>query len=389
MIDVDKLDGQDGTYYLAWANLTGVPSTFAPSAHTHDDRYFTETESDARYANKITIAGNTIKLQTFGNTDLATITLPYATNSGTVSGYSVGQNLLTTSDVTFAGVTATSLTLGGTAITATAAQINHLVGVTSAIQTQLNAKQATITGGATTIATANLTASVALVSDASGKVAASAVTATELSYLTGVTSAIQTQINAKAPTASPTFTGTVTAPTARLDAYALSLTSTGHSFQIGTTSSVNLVMDNNDIQVRNNGAASVLALNPLGGNITLGSSASTVTIAGTLSGNMTLDSGFTAATKNLTASTSFTVDPTGGNFQQITNGGAFTITAPSLAGNYSIVIRVSNTTGAGAVTLSGFTKTTGDTFTTGTTHNFMVFITKFGTSTLANVVALQ
>jgi len=36
--------------------------------------------------------------------------------------------------------------------------------------------------------------------------------ATELSYLDGVTSAIQTQINAKAPTASPTFTGTVGLP---------------------------------------------------------------------------------------------------------------------------------------------------------------------------------
>jgi len=35
---------------------------------------------------------------------------------------------------------------------------------------------------------------------------------TELNYVDGVTSAIQTQINAKAPTASPTFTGTVTAP---------------------------------------------------------------------------------------------------------------------------------------------------------------------------------
>lgn len=38
-------------------------------------------------------------------------------------------------------------------------------------------------------------------------------THTELSYSSGVTSAIQTQINAKAPIASPTFTGTVTVPT--------------------------------------------------------------------------------------------------------------------------------------------------------------------------------
>lgn len=34
-------------------------------------------------------------------------------------------------------------------------------------------------------------------------------TQTELNYVDGVTSAIQTQIDAKAPTASPTFTGTI------------------------------------------------------------------------------------------------------------------------------------------------------------------------------------
>jgi microcystin-dependent protein len=40
------------------------------------------------------------------------------------------------------------------------------------------------------------------------------VTTAELNHVSGVTSAIQTQLNAKAPTASPTFTGTPTAPTA-------------------------------------------------------------------------------------------------------------------------------------------------------------------------------
>jgi hypothetical protein len=39
-----------------------------------------------------------------------------------------------------------------------------------------------------------------------------AVSNTEIQYLDGVTSAIQTQLNAKAPLASPTFTGTVTLP---------------------------------------------------------------------------------------------------------------------------------------------------------------------------------
>jgi hypothetical protein len=32
---------------VAWADVTGKPSTFAPSAHTHDDRYYTETEFNA------------------------------------------------------------------------------------------------------------------------------------------------------------------------------------------------------------------------------------------------------------------------------------------------------------------------------------------------------
>jgi hypothetical protein len=38
-------------------------------------------------------------------------------------------------------------------------------------------------------------------------------TAAELNYVDGVTSAIQTQLDAKAPTASPTFTGTAVIPT--------------------------------------------------------------------------------------------------------------------------------------------------------------------------------
>lgn len=62
----------------------------------------------------------------------------------------------------------------------------------------LSTKQDTITGAATTITSSNLTASRALVSDGSGKVATNAVTSTELGYLSGVTSNIQTQLNSKA-----------------------------------------------------------------------------------------------------------------------------------------------------------------------------------------------
>jgi|GEM_PF-3180163 len=58
----------------------------------------------------------------------------------------------------------------------------------------INNKQDIITGAASTITTSNLTASRVLVSNSSGKVAASTITTTQLGYLSGATSNIQTQI---------------------------------------------------------------------------------------------------------------------------------------------------------------------------------------------------
>ena len=87
-------------------------------------------------------------------------------------------------------------------------------GLDTRIATLESDKQDKITGGATTIISNNLTASRALISNGSGKVAVSGTTSTELGYVSGVTSAIQTQLNAKAALASPTFTGTPKAPTA-------------------------------------------------------------------------------------------------------------------------------------------------------------------------------
>jgi len=79
----------------------------------------------------------------------------------------------------------------------TSTELGYLDGVTSAVQTQIDSKQATLTGGATTIASSDLTASRALQSNGSGKVEVSDITTTELGYLDGVSSAIQTQLDAK------------------------------------------------------------------------------------------------------------------------------------------------------------------------------------------------
>ena len=88
----------------------------------------------------------------------------------------------------------------------TSTELGYLDGVTSAIQTQFASKQPTITTNS--IAwdkMANLTASRAVYTNSNGDVTVSDVTSTELGYLDGVSSAIQTQLNTKAGLTSPRF----------------------------------------------------------------------------------------------------------------------------------------------------------------------------------------
>ena len=78
------------------------------------------------------------------------------------------------------------------------------------IQTAIEARRvANIAGAVSSITTADLTVNRALISGSGGKVEVSAVTSTELAHLDGVSSAIQTQLDAKAALAGATFTGQV------------------------------------------------------------------------------------------------------------------------------------------------------------------------------------
>jgi phage-related tail fiber protein len=104
---------------------------------------------------------------------------------------------LATSGVTAGTYNRVTVDVYGRVTSAVAGTTDNLVeGTTNLFFTNARA-QAAITGGASTIVTSNLTINRALVSDGSGKVAVSAVTSTELGYLTGVTSAIQTQLGGK------------------------------------------------------------------------------------------------------------------------------------------------------------------------------------------------
>jgi hypothetical protein len=147
-----------------------------------------------------------------------TISLASNTVTGTLANFNTA-----VSDADFASLAGTETLTNKTltqpkinedvALTTTATELNYVDGVTSAIQTQLNNKQAVVAnvsdteigyldGVTSAIQTQlnNKQATVANVSDV------------EIGYLDGVTSAIQTQMDAKAPLASPTFTGTVTLP---------------------------------------------------------------------------------------------------------------------------------------------------------------------------------
>jgi hypothetical protein len=110
------------------------------------------------------------------------------------------------------------LTLGGTAVTSTAAELNILDGVTSTAAelnildgvTSTTAELNILDGVTATAVEINvldgITSSTAELNILDGVTA----TATEINFLDGVTSNIQTQLDAKAPVADPTFTGTTT-----------------------------------------------------------------------------------------------------------------------------------------------------------------------------------
>lgn len=85
-----------------------------------------------------------------------------------------------------------------------------------------------------------------------------------------------------------------------------------------------------------------------------------------------------------------TVDASNMNLQYVTNGGAFTLAAPSTAGDYTIILDITNNGSAGAISYSGWTKNpSGDTLDTTNGHAFRFFITKINGVTSATIQALQ
>jgi len=97
------------------------------------------------------------------------------------------------------GVTATSSEINVLAgITATTTELNNVAGINSSVQTQLNSKQAIVSGVSDTEIgyLDGVTSSVQTQID-SKQAVVSGVSDTEIGYLNGVTSSVQTQIDSK------------------------------------------------------------------------------------------------------------------------------------------------------------------------------------------------
>jgi hypothetical protein len=220
-----KLD-TDG--YITTISTSTLTNKTLTSPKINEDVALTTTATELNY-----VAGATSAIQTQIDAKAPTDS-PTLTGTVTFHNNSIEADYLTIStsegETSINGTSHIYLTAGnGGSIDATGSQISLSSVEGVFVSGQLNLSSAELT-----IATASGTEGQVLMAtgtgsgiewgtvDLSGKQdVVSGVSSTEIGYLDGVTSAIQTQLDAKAPSASPTFTGTVTlagAPTSDLHA---------------------------------------------------------------------------------------------------------------------------------------------------------------------------
>ena len=200
----------------SYDDLSDKPTSMTPTAHTHAQSDVTGLAT--------ALSGKANATHTQGQADItgledaleakadATHTHDYAASSHTHTVAQVSGTLPLTKGGTGATTAAAALTNLG--LTATAAELNYMDGVTSNVQTQINGKaasshthaQSEVTGLETalagkastshthTLSSLGVTATAAELNKLDGVTA----TATELNYVDGVTSNIQTQLNGKA-----------------------------------------------------------------------------------------------------------------------------------------------------------------------------------------------
>jgi hypothetical protein len=158
------------------------------------------------------------------------------------------------------------------------------------------------------------------------------------------------------------------------------------------------------------GAVSITNANGVGGNPTIAVSvaSNTEVVARTVTNKVltpanvdklvlrdgdTLNGGFTATVVDdgtLSAGANYIPTPVGGNFRKIVVSGNITFSAPSAAGDYTMVVQITNSSsGGGTFVFNGYTRVDGETILTTANFKYMAFITKVNGFTHVFIQKLQ
>lgn len=129
VVDETKLSTEAGYEVYAagtaasvpWSGVTGKPSTYTPSSHTHDDRYYTESEIDSKLSGKAnsshTHTKSEVGLGNVDNTADSAKSVKYATNAGSaskVNGHTINSDVPTNAKFTDTTYSSKAAASGGT-----------------------------------------------------------------------------------------------------------------------------------------------------------------------------------------------------------------------------------------------------------------------------------
>ena len=128
VIDIANLNSEDGyDVYTAgsastvpWSGVTGKPDTFTPSTHTHDDRYYTESEIDTKLGTKANANHTHTQYLTEINSKMVTDALGYTpptADTNTVTNVGTSSSNYTNGNILIQGSGATSVSKNGNTIT--------------------------------------------------------------------------------------------------------------------------------------------------------------------------------------------------------------------------------------------------------------------------------
>lgn len=85
--DLPFILGDDGEIKsVTWNEIVGKPTTFTPSSHNHDDRYYTETEINSKLNDKANLSGATFS----GTVESVKTDVAFKHTNGTSIGFGVG-----------------------------------------------------------------------------------------------------------------------------------------------------------------------------------------------------------------------------------------------------------------------------------------------------------